>query len=387
MRIGFVHLGGTKGDGIRNQAIRDYLLRQGIEVVDIALARNSHDCSLFSYLTLSNLRSFISIGLGRRRASLLKDIDWNEALRQLKRHLLPVWYSQVLEHADAVDLFHAETHTAAYVCALAKRKTGKPFVFDMHGLQVEEMKGRNCPPSYVRFVGEMESVAAETADCVSVVSPRMKEVISVRHNKPSSQFAVIPNGTYLYPKSARFSKPLRVIFAGNFAPYERVQDFIGLAELLQGPNYEFLLMGDGELRDELFTLINRKQLDMKYLFKKSYDKTLQYLCGMQVGVAPVTDALNGQAASSMKTRDYATCGLPVITPAVGEWADLVRRYDAGIVTEKSDAAQFAEALVQLSDQAVWERKSRNAKRMAHEACLWDDMLKPLIGVYESLLSS
>lgn len=386
MRVGFVHLGGTKGDGVRNQAIRDYLLRQGLELVDIPLARDTRDRSLLSHLTLSNLESFISVSLGRRQASFLKDIDWNDTLRRLKKRLLPTWCSQVLRYAGAVDLFHAETHLAAYVCALVKPRTGKPFVFDMHGLLVEEMRGRNCPPGYIRFLQKVERAATMEADCVSVVSPRMKEVISSRYGRPPAQFVVIPNGTYVYPGSARFSKPLRVVFAGNFAPYERVHDFIGLAERFQGPEYEFVLIGDGELRDDLFTRINEKRLDMVYLFKKSYEKTLRLLCGMHVGVAPCTDELNGQAASSMKARDYVACGLPVITPAVGEWGDLIIGYDAGFVTQRSDPAQFAEALVGLSDQATWERKSRNAKRMAQEACLWDDMLKPLIGVYEALLA-
>jgi glycosyltransferase involved in cell wall biosynthesis len=387
MKVGFVHMGGVKGDGVRNGALGAYLRRQGVEVVDVRLYSETDKPSLSSYLDLANLASLANIWLGRRETSLISDMDWNRRLRQLKRRSIAAWTASVIDRSAGVDLLHAETHTSAYVCALAKQQTGKPFVFDVHGLQVEEMKGRNCPTGIVRFTEKMETVAMQAADYVSVVSPRMRDILSVRHQKPLSQFVILPNGTYVYPKRAQFSKPLRVIFAGNFAPYERVQDFIGMAELLQGPDYEFVLMGDGELRDQLFSQVNQKGLDMVYLFRKIHEKALRIFCDMHVGVAPVTDALNGQAACSMKTRDYATCGLPIITPDVGEWADLIRSYDAGFVTPKSDPTQFAEVLVQLSDQAVWEQKSANAIKMAHEACLWDSMLEPLVGVYESVLSS
>ena len=384
MKIGFVHLGGQKGDGLRNCAIREYLIGKCMELVDIQLPLDIHSVTPFSYLTISNFGSFLNKCFGKKKLSLLKSISWNSELQQLKKHFLPIWISHILQKADSVDLFHSETHQAAYVCALVKQKCGIPFVFDVHGLLPEEMIQRNCPSKYVMFLRHLEEVAVNAADYISVVSVSMGKVIKERYNLKDDKLIIVPNGTSLYSGKARFSKSLRTIYAGNFAPYEKVEDFIRMADILKGKDYEFFLMGDGELRDSLFDLVNRLQINMKYLFKKNRKETLCWLCEMQVGVVPTTDDLVRQAASPIKVLDYASCGLPIITANVGEWAELVRCYDAGIITKKSDPTQFTEALIQLSDRAVWEQKSKNAKQMVRETCLWSDVLKPLGDLYDKM---
>jgi len=382
MRIGFVHFMGGMGENIRNAAIRDFLRAAGFEVIDILLETGWAKGSLWTHVTMNNLRSLLQIVLQKRTASLLAEITWNEQLRRFQR-FIPRWHRQILGLDEQVDVFHAETHLAAYLCALVKRKTKKPFVFDMHGVRADEarMWGDSLPG--IHFWEKVEREAVKEADRILVVSRATIGLMMQRYNVPRERFMVVPNGTELYPDQAQYGTPLRVIYGGNFAYYERVQDFVKVAELLQGQGYEFILMGDGWLRNQVLDYINSRHVDIIYLGRKSRAESLRRFCQMQIGVAPSTKDVTRQVASPMKVLDYAACGLPVVTVNVGEWSDMIKRYDSGIVTENSDPSEFAEAIVALRDPKVWAIKSANAREMVRQECLWDKVLEPLDRWYGS----
>ena len=79
--------------------------------------------------------------------------------------------------------------------------------------------------------------------------------------------------------------------------------------------------------------------------------------------------------------DYAACGLPIVTVDAGEWSNMIKEYDCGIVTDSSDPKEFAEAIKQLNDKEVWKNKSKNGKRMIEEKYNWDIVLNPLLDIY------
>lgn len=103
---------------------------------------------------------------------------------------------------------------------------------------------------------------------------------------------------------------------------------------------------------------------------------------MQVGVVTSSVDMVRKVASPMKVLDYAACGLPVITADVGEWSIMITEYDSGIVTKNSDPEEFADALMQLSDRRTWRRKSENARNMVKEKFLWQNTVKPIVGLYD-----
>jgi glycosyltransferase involved in cell wall biosynthesis len=201
------------------------------------------------------------------------------------------------------------------------------------------------------------------------------------YGKSQDRFILIPNGTELYSERAQYANPLRVVYGGIFSYYERVQDFLSAAQILQGQNYEFILMGDGRLRDEMLDYINHHSVGVVYVGRKGREESLKRFSQMQIGVAPSTKDITRRVASPIKVLDYAACGLPIVTVEVGEWSNLVKQYDAGIVLGTSDPKEIATAIVQLSDKSLWIQKSSNALRMVQEACLWGKVLQPLKGLY------
>ena len=395
MKIGFIYPIQRVGDKIRTDAIRNFLIEEGHSVSDLQIyhlySRKDMLIKYILYLTYRNIASLLNphnfsnlykdLLSGRGYPSLLYDILWNDRYCRGKESIRKN-VKEILNVTQKVEVLHAETHWAAIVCSKIKRQIGIPYIFDMHGLVADEAKGAGASDSWVKFCQEIECEAVKNADYVTVVSNLMKKYINEKYNKSLDQIIVIPNGTKLHPNRASFNLPLKVVYGGNFAYFEGVLDFVKIPQIMNSDQHQFFLIGDGELRNEIFDYINKNFIDIIYLGKKPREKALERFCDMQIGVAPSTKDLVRRVASPIKVLDYAACGLPIVTVDVGEWSDMIKKYDCGIVTENSDPQEFATAIEQLRDEKVWKQKSDNARTMIQEEYLWDKVLEPFTRIYE-----
>src|SRR4051794_19993866 len=126
-------------------------------------------------------------------------IEWH-TLRYHKRPTLPATLYDVVRGAlraaaiarrDGVDLFHARSHVAAAIGALAKRMTGVPFIFDFRGYLAEEYVDRGTWRAggwLYRLTKAAERRLLRAADGVVVLTERM--VGSIR---PSSAADAAPS--------------------------------------------------------------------------------------------------------------------------------------------------------------------------------------------------
>lgn len=385
MKIGLVHRVQHVGDKIRTDAIRKFLVQRKHHIIDIEIntlaKRSKNPVSYFSWANFTGISKILVSGMHYEQH--LNEIIWNDQVRRAKKAIKKN-ARILLDLANKVDVLHAETHLAAAVCSRIKQITGIRYVFDMHGLVSHEAKGAHTSVNWVKFLEKIESETVKSADYVVVVSNLMRTYISAKYKKPLKQIFVIPNGSELYPQKASYALPLKIIYAGNFAYFERVLDFVKTSEFSRSEEYRFFLMGDGVLRKEIFDYINTNHTNVVYLGKKSKEETLQRFCGMQIGVAPSTKDMARRVASPMKILDYAACGLPIISVNAGEWSDMINKYDCGIVTKNSDPAEFADAIEYLKDEKVWIQKSNNARIMVREEYLWDKVLEPFVEIYEMI---
>ena len=136
-----------------------------------------------------------------------------------------------------------------------------------------------------------------------------------------------------------------------------------------------------ELEEWNIDYINKNNVGILYLGYRKHEEALNIFSKMQVGVAPSTNDIVRRVASPVKIFDYAACGLPIVTVNAGEWSNIIKEYDCGIVTDSSDPMEFADAIKQLNYKEVWEMKSKNAKRMIEEQCNWNIVLNPLLDIY------
>jgi len=309
-------------------------------------------------------------------------------LRPRLRFLVDSTISKLMRLRGDILAIHAESSFMGYVACIATCMLNVPYVLDLHGLWGEEYAGEHGIKSskYADYLSELEKIAILRADHVIVVSNRMKDhVISVYGASPKN-VTVIPNGGFASKRRATFSPRTRLVCGGIFSYWERIDDFIDMALRPEGREFSFLLLGGGPNASRILKKLRKKKPpNLTYLGHKPRDAAIEVFSRCQIGVAPSTLDLVRQVAWPIKVMDYMSCGLPVIAPRVGEWAEMIRGSGAGIVTDRSDPEEFCVAAKELSQEKSWIKASRCALETIENCYLWDRLLEPLDSIYSSIM--
>jgi len=356
------------GDRIRIKAIYEFLSKNGFNVIEACIH--------------SRLQKIISsFPINMHAVNLLKSIP----LLSLRRHML--WldvnaYANFLERVirqTSPDVVIAETSIIGWSALSICRIYSIPCLVDIHGLLFAEQRGQGSP--YWEYYRRLEEEVFQGSDHIFVVSKYMKNYIVRSFNISPEKITVVPNGGTPQPFSAAYKVPLKIIYAGNFAYWEKVDDFLDLAKYLAHDyRFKFYLAGAGSLKNKLLSRIESEKIPVKYLGYIPRRYFFSILSRMQVGVAPSTRDLARVVASPIKIFDYMSVGLPVVTPRVGDWGEIVKEEDAGIALENDSIENYARALDILANKEIWIRKSMNAKNTISGKYNWDNVLRPLIEV-------
>jgi len=109
-----------------------------------------------------------------------------------------------------------------------------------------------------------------------------------------------------------------------------------------------------------------------------------YLACADVMALPLTDRAANRGRLPGKVMYYMAAGRPTVASPVGDVADLIQRYRAGLLA--SDSHQFAEALrTLLEDQALREELGSNARRAAETDLNWERRVEELEAFYRRIL--
>jgi glycosyltransferase involved in cell wall biosynthesis len=385
MRVGYVHFSGLVGDLVRIDAMRRFFEAQQIDYREFALRHERLQIDIIrEVLSPTGLKHLRRKFFVDRAHQLLKEINWSIEARQWD-DCIDKGYRQIEKEAQDISIFHAETLTAGIVCMKLKQATGKPFVYDMHGVVAEEAKLTGSA-EWVAWNQEWERRVMQAADYVLVVTHLMADYVERVYQVARERILYVPNGSYVTERQAQYSKPATVVYAGNFAAFENIMEYVRTAEIGAGEDYQFWLLGDGAMRDEVFNYINSKFVNINYWGRKPRAVALDYCARAQIGFAGQTGCLDlekdypRQLGCPIKLFDYASCGLPFVAPE-GEWAGVLRDADCAVIVEACEAKAFLDAIHQLSDREVWERKSRNGKALIRERFTWEKVLAPLAEIY------
>lgn len=100
---------------------------------------------------------------------------------------------------------------------------------------------------------------------------------------------------------------------------------------------------------------------------------------------PLTDRAANRGRLPGKLMYYMAAGRPTVASPVGDVADLIRKYKAGLLA--TDSGQFAEAIrLLLNDAMLREELGRNARRAAETDLNWERRVEELEAFYWRILS-
>ena len=202
-----------------------------------------------------------------------------------------------------------------------------------------------------------ERQAAVRADVLAVVSPRLAEHWSALGADP----VLIPNGCYpghasdVAPAPAAIGLPRPVVgLVGQLT--ERIN--LRLLDAVADAGLSLLLVGPYDTRWEprrFAALIARP--NVHYAGRVPAEEVPSYLAAIDVGLTPYADTPFNEASFPLKTLEYFSAGLPVVSTDLpgSRWLrdDLARSEPAAVselIALTSDEAEFVAAVRRLATE-------------------------------------
>jgi glycosyltransferase involved in cell wall biosynthesis len=234
------------------------------------------------------------------------------------------------------------------------------------------------------------------SDYVRVVAPGIKERL-ISHGIDSEKVTVIENGTdinHFRPVSKVEAKKelsldpdcLYIGFIGNFVVWQGLDCLLqAIPEVLKAhKNIRFLLIGDGPLMPKIKEAVSGWKGEKVVLTGSiPYQEADLYINAFDIGVAPFVKERNDGMVSPMKIRDYAACGVPIITTKI-RGLEMVNKEGIGILVPPDNSGALAKAIIKLSrDAKTRDKMGKRGRKLAEEKFSWENIAKQILKMVEN----
>lgn len=370
--------GRTTGDRIRVEKIQHLLCEANLRVFNVKIPLSYNRNELLTAEYLEKILHY-SLPFNKRNLSLsFSASDFEYLLFNTSVNYL----SKVVKQAKP-DILLAEGTKAGWVASVVSKKFSVCCIIDMHGIAFAEARGFN-QKNWLKIF-QLEAEAFRNCDYLIAVSNRMSDYVKKKMNVLDRKVIVAPNGSELQSSLASYCKPLKIIYAGGFSYWENVNDYLDTAKCSDQKRFRFYIAGDRSVGQTYFKRIEKENIPITYLGYTQRPQVLKILSQMQVGIAPSTDDLARQVACPVKVFDYMAAGLPVVTPHIGDWGDLVLNEKCGIALPENNVEQYVLALNRLYNKTEWVQKSENARKIIKEKYTWKRTLEPILELINNII--
>lgn len=163
------------------------------------------------------------------------------------------------------DVIYAHDWVTFEAATKIKSITGKPLVLHAHSLDIDRISSQHHS-----WIYDVEKKAFEIADAIIAVSNYSKTRISEHYNISEEKIHVAYNGSNHLPmgsKKTRFQDPV-VLFVGRLSSQKGPQVFIEIADkiLEKQPDVRFIMVGSGDMRNDLLELSAHKKIGDRIFF-------------------------------------------------------------------------------------------------------------------------
>lgn len=242
------------------------------------------------------------------------------------------------------------------------KKTGAKFVFELHDLwplSPMELGGMSKWHPFIMLMQKAEDFWCTYADKVVSILPKTEEYLKTRGLK-GGKFCHIPNGIVLseydnvLPLKAEYAERLDKLrnygkfligFAGAHGIANALNVLLYAAEKLQNTNAYFVLVGQGQEKENLKALAQKMKLD-NVLFLDSIPKKMvpAFLNKMDVlYIGLQNQKLFKFGISPNKLMDYMMASKPILH-SITAGNDLVQEANCGISVPAEDVDAVADAI-------------------------------------------
>lgn len=293
------------------------------------------------------------------------------------------------------DMMYTRNIQICMLCLFTKRLHKSKILLEMNGLIHEHRKLEKelcIKKGFVKKIGEfilehVELFVTKKADIVIAVTNEIKNIL-VTKGVDESKLFVISNGANIklfrpFTDLEDVNKLRRmydvsendniVMFVGNLAYWQGVEYLVQSAPyvLKTMPNTIFIIVGDGETKNELEIIAKKNGIYDKFIFigNVTYEKVPLFMNMADVCVVP--KKLLGFGYSPLKLYEYMACGKPVIaTNTMG--FEILKQHEAGILIDPSNSSEFSEGIISLlQNEQLRAQMGINGRKIVVNEYSWE----------------
>jgi glycosyltransferase involved in cell wall biosynthesis len=404
--------------------LADPLTRSQVVPVVEALAKAGYGCGLVTYERWGGGREggqgwHAKVEQAEEVAARLAGLDIPVSWHPLRYHSRPKVVSTLWDAVSGVvlaswlgrkggpRLLHSRGTVPAAPAFAAARLFGARFLYDADGPLSEEYAdagvwGRGSLPH--RLTARSESEFFKGADATVVLTEARRSQVVAGLRGVGGLVTVIPCGvdTDVFRPDRQARARLRaelglapddvvLVYAGKHGGWygiEEMMGFVSAVRLRSRRGVRLLVLTPD--RPRLFERAARASgvSDILSVRSACHDEMPGYLSSADVGLSFVRPFPSKAASSPVKNGEYLACGLPVVTPGnIGDYSDLIRREEVGVVIDRLEPAAYRAAASALLD--LLEDVSGLKERCRQVAVAEVDMKKVVIPryleIYEELI--
>lgn len=162
------------------------------------------------------------------------------------------------------------------------------------------------------------------------------------------------------------------LFFGQFAPWQGIEVLVAAKCSAQWPaGVDLVFVGAGE-REPVVRGAANHDPGIRFLGRLPYEELAGVIAHAVVSLSPQFTLERGsQGFSALKLYESMACGVPVIGSDYPGVADVIERYDAGIVVPPGDAQELARAVATLAaDEGEARRMGANGRAAVEREATW-----------------
>ena len=303
------------------------------------------------------------------------DIKVERTLRRIIKQLKP-------------DIVYAHSSKAGAFARIADLGLNNKVIYNPHGWAFNMQQSAKKKEMY-RWV---EKISAHFCDKIVCISDAEREsALREKICKPN-KLQVIYNGIDLeeIEKTAPMSRAQLGIpegafvigMVGRLSKQKAPDTFVKAAKLIKEkiPNAFFLMVGDGELRDQIENLISQYDLGSSFLITGWVDNSTAYMKIMNVGML-----LSRWEGFGLVLPEYMACGIPIVATNVDAIPNIVKDGVNGMLVNKDSFVGVQKVCTGLkNDTELKDRIIASAKSMVKNKFGAKRVAKESIELYKNL---
>jgi len=287
----------------------------------------------------------------------LKQLGFKVVNINMKRAISPLYDLKALLQINKylkthkTDLVHLHSSKAGFLGRLAAKWNRVPCIYNPHGWSFN-IKTNSIKKNLYKL---LEKVAVNWTDKIVAISG--SEYQSALNEKicGSKKLILIENGIdiskYVFESDDVFKKQLGITekerIVGMCARLSKQKDpltFIEIAKCVteQYPKCKFMLVGDGELREQVENKIKKLQLKEKVILTGWTSHPEKYINIFDIGV--LTSIWEGFGLS---LAEYMACGKPIVASRVDGIPFVVRDRIDGYLCEPGNIREFSNFIIKI----------------------------------------